>query len=100
MREALLSIRGVHTYYGNIAALKGVDVEVGEGGTLLEDGKVRMYICGPTVCLERGRVCLWPIVLQKSIFADDQNSAGRGRDFRVRNVRDLTASRKIRRRLR
>jgi hypothetical protein len=39
------------------------------------------------------------IVLQKSIFADDQNSAGRGRDFRVQDVRDLTASRKIHRRL-
>ena len=41
-----------------------------------------------------------PIVLQKSIFADDQNSADRGRDFRVQDVRDLTASRKIHRRLR
>jgi branched-chain amino acid transport system ATP-binding protein len=28
---ALLSIRGVQTYYGNIQALKGVDVEVNEG---------------------------------------------------------------------
>src|SRR5712672_358066 len=27
----LLSVRGVKTYYGNIAALRGVDVEVGEG---------------------------------------------------------------------
>ena len=27
------------------------------------------------------------IVLQKSIFADDQNSAGRGRDIRVQDVR-------------
>jgi hypothetical protein len=35
------------------------------------------------------------IVLQKSIFADDQNSAGRGRDFRVQDARDLTASRKF-----
>jgi len=41
-----------------------------------------------------------PILLQKSIFADDQNSAGRGRDFRVQDARDLTASRKIHRRLR
>jgi hypothetical protein len=41
-----------------------------------------------------------PIVLQKSIFADNQNSAGRGRDFLVQDVRDLTASRKIHRRLR
>jgi ribose/xylose/arabinose/galactoside ABC-type transport system permease subunit len=39
-----------------------------------------------------------PILLQKSIFADDQNSAGRRRDFRVQDVRDLTASRKIHRR--
>ncbi len=28
---ALLSVRGVKTYYGNIIALKGVDVEVAEG---------------------------------------------------------------------
>ena len=34
-------------------------------------------------------------VLQKSIFADDQNSAGRGRDFRGQNVRDLAASLKF-----
>jgi branched-chain amino acid transport system ATP-binding protein len=29
--EPLLALRGVKTYYGNIAALKGVDVEVHEG---------------------------------------------------------------------
>jgi branched-chain amino acid transport system ATP-binding protein len=29
--DPLLAIRGVTAYYGNIAALKGVDVEVGEG---------------------------------------------------------------------
>ena len=28
---ALLSVRGVKTYYGNIAALRGVDIEVGDG---------------------------------------------------------------------
>ena len=28
---SLLQVRGVHTYYGKIAALKGVDVEVNEG---------------------------------------------------------------------
>ena len=27
----LLSVRGVKSYYGNIAALRGVDIEVGEG---------------------------------------------------------------------
>src|SRR6266478_7824630 len=31
MREPLLCVRGVHTYYGSIAALKGVDLEVHEG---------------------------------------------------------------------
>jgi branched-chain amino acid transport system ATP-binding protein len=31
MTQPLLSIRGVETYYGNIQALKGVDVEVNEG---------------------------------------------------------------------
>jgi branched-chain amino acid transport system ATP-binding protein len=30
-REALLSIRGVKTYYGNIIALKGVDMDVHQG---------------------------------------------------------------------
>jgi hypothetical protein len=46
------------------------------------------------------RVRKGSILLQKSIFADDQNSAGRGRDFRVQDAGDLTASRKIHRRLR
>ena len=31
MTSPLLSVRGVKTYYGNIVALKGVDVEVGDG---------------------------------------------------------------------
>ena len=31
MTAPLLSIRGVQTYYGHIAALRGVDVDVGEG---------------------------------------------------------------------
>ena len=31
MSEPLLSIRGVHTYYGNIQALKGVDIDVHRG---------------------------------------------------------------------
>ena len=31
MTSPLLSVRGVKTYYGNIAALKGVDVEVDDG---------------------------------------------------------------------
>ena len=31
MTAPLLSVRGVKAYYGNIAALKGVDLEVGEG---------------------------------------------------------------------
>jgi hypothetical protein len=35
--------------------------------------------------LQRGlRVCCWPIVLQKSVCTDDQNSAGCGRGFRVK----------------
>src|SRR5204862_7500904 len=29
--QALLSVRGVKTYYGNIIALKGVDIDVHEG---------------------------------------------------------------------
>ncbi len=31
MSSPLLSVRGVKAYYGNIAALRGVDIEVGEG---------------------------------------------------------------------
>ena len=31
MSASLLSVRGVKACYGNIAALRGVDVEVGEG---------------------------------------------------------------------
>jgi len=30
-REPLLAVRGVHTYYGSIAALKGVDIDVHAG---------------------------------------------------------------------
>jgi branched-chain amino acid transport system ATP-binding protein len=49
----LLSVRGVHTYYGNIAALKGVDVEVGDGEIVALIGAngagkstLMMTICG------------------------------------------------------
>jgi branched-chain amino acid transport system ATP-binding protein len=49
----LLSVRGVTTYYGNIAALKGVDVEVGEGEIVALIGAngagkstLMMTICG------------------------------------------------------
>ena len=31
MSSPLLSVRGVKAYYGNIAALRGVDIDVGEG---------------------------------------------------------------------
>jgi branched-chain amino acid transport system ATP-binding protein len=49
----LLSVRGVHSYYGNIAALRGVDVEVGEGEIVALIGAngagkstLMMTICG------------------------------------------------------
>ena len=49
----LLSVRGVKTYYGNIAALKGVDVEVAEGEIVALIGAngagkstLMMTICG------------------------------------------------------
>ena len=29
--SAILTVRGVHTYYGNIPALRGVDVDVNDG---------------------------------------------------------------------
>jgi branched-chain amino acid transport system ATP-binding protein len=51
--SALLSVRGVHTYYGSIAALKGVDVEVGDGEIVALIGAngagkstLMMTICG------------------------------------------------------
>ena len=53
MTSSLLSVRGVHTYYGNIAALKGVDVEVGDGEIVALIGAngagkstLMMTICG------------------------------------------------------
>jgi branched-chain amino acid transport system ATP-binding protein len=49
----LLCVRGVKTYYGNIAALKGVDVEVGDGEIVALIGAngagkstLMMTICG------------------------------------------------------
>jgi branched-chain amino acid transport system ATP-binding protein len=51
--EPLLCVRGVKTYYGNIAALKGVDVEVGDGEIVALIGAngagkstLMMTICG------------------------------------------------------
>jgi branched-chain amino acid transport system ATP-binding protein len=53
MTDPLLSVRGVKTYYGNIAALKGVDVEVGTGEIVALIGAngagkstLMMTICG------------------------------------------------------
>jgi branched-chain amino acid transport system ATP-binding protein len=51
--EPLLCVRAVKTYYGNIAALKGVDIEVGEGEIVALIGAngagkstLMMTICG------------------------------------------------------
>jgi branched-chain amino acid transport system ATP-binding protein len=51
--DPLLAVRGVTAYYGNIAALKGVDVEVGEGEIVALIGAngagkstLMMTICG------------------------------------------------------
>jgi branched-chain amino acid transport system ATP-binding protein len=53
MSAPLLSVRGVTAYYGNIAALKGVDVDVGEGEIVALIGAngagkstLMMTICG------------------------------------------------------
>ena len=53
MSPPLLSIRGVHSYYGNIAALKGVDVDIDEGEIVTLIGcngagksTLMMTICG------------------------------------------------------
>src|SRR6478609_6763738 len=53
MTSSLLSVRGVKTYYGNIAALRGVDVEVGDGEIVALIGAngagkstLMMTICG------------------------------------------------------
>ena len=45
--EPLLSVRGVETYYGNIVALKGVDLDVHEGGANgAGKSTLMMTICG------------------------------------------------------
>ena len=31
MKKSMLKLSGIHSYYGNIHALKGIDIEVGEG---------------------------------------------------------------------
>ena len=53
MSEPLLSVRGVHTFYGSIAALKGVDLDVHEGEIVALIGcngagksTLMMTICG------------------------------------------------------
>src|SRR6267142_1460663 len=53
MTSPLLCVRGVKTYYGQIAALNGVDVEVGEGEIVALIGAngagkstLMMTICG------------------------------------------------------
>ena len=53
MSEPLLSLRGVETYYGNIAALRGVDIDVNEGEIVALIGAngagkstLMMTICG------------------------------------------------------
>jgi branched-chain amino acid transport system ATP-binding protein len=53
MTEPLLAVRGVHSYYGSIAALKGVDLDVGEGEIVTLIGAngagkstLMMTICG------------------------------------------------------
>ncbi len=53
MTSPLLTVRGVHTYYGPVAALKGVDLEVGDGEIVALIGSngagkstLMMTICG------------------------------------------------------
>jgi branched-chain amino acid transport system ATP-binding protein len=53
MTSPLLTVRGVHTYYGSVAALKGVDVDVAEGEIVALIGSngagkstLMMTICG------------------------------------------------------
>src|SRR3954467_8258067 len=53
MTQSLLSVRGVKTYYGNIIALKGVDLDVADGEIVTLIGAngagkstLMMTICG------------------------------------------------------
>jgi hypothetical protein len=41
MSENLLSVRGVQTYYGQIMALRGVDVDVNRGEIVTDDDDLR-----------------------------------------------------------
>jgi branched-chain amino acid transport system ATP-binding protein len=69
---ALLSVAGIHTFYGNIEALKGVDVEVGEGEivTLIGANGAGKSTLLMTIC---GR----PRASQGSIRFDGGEIAGR-----------------------
>ncbi len=53
MREPLLAVRGIKTFYGNIVALKGVDIDVHDGEIVTLIGAngagkstLMMTICG------------------------------------------------------
>ncbi len=62
MTTPLLSVRAVHTFYGNIEALKGVDIDVGEGEIVAMIGAngagkstLMMTICG-NPCARHGSI--------------------------------------------
>ena len=38
---ALLEVKDIHTFYGNIEALKGISIEVEEGETVALEWRVR-----------------------------------------------------------
>ena len=91
----LLSIRGVETYYGNIRALKGVDLDVYEGEivTLIGSNGAGKTTLMMTVCGE-------PRARSGQIVFDGRNitklsTHGATRANPVRNFESLARARRI-----
>ena len=66
MSDALLTARDIHTYYGKIVALRGVDIDVNRGEIVTMIGAngagkstLMMTICRTSPHAQRMRSCGW-----------------------------------------